>query len=280
MSTALPDFIVGLEDYTESINMGVYADPGVGKTVLAGSARTLILATENGTISAARQGSKAKMVDARTVPKLDAAYEWIAENCENDDFPFDWVAIDTATEMQNMFKRHIVQTRVDEGVAKSLNPYKVELQEYGETQEMFKDYVKRFNDLPINVLWTLHAKQAEDEEGNEFQCPDVHGKGYQLSTWFGAQMHCLGYMRIDRVNVRDPKTGSTREADRRRIHWKAGSNFRAKDRFDCLGAVTSGKSLEQLTKMIYDSASVPEEPPAPKKAPAKKAAPAKAPASA
>ncbi|WNM67448.1 ASCE ATPase [Rhodococcus phage Apiary] len=279
MSTALPDFIVGLEDYTESINMAVYADPGLGKTVLAGSARTLILATEHGTIAAARQGSKAKMASAMTVENLDRAYDFLAENCENEDFPFDWIAIDTATEMQNMFKRHIVTNRVDEGVAKNLNPYKVDLNEYGETQEMFKAYVKKFNDLPINTLWTAHAKTVEDEEGNTFICPDIHGKGYQLATWFGAQMHCLGYMRMDRVNLKDPKTGSVRETERRRIHWKAGANFRAKDRFDCLGAVTSGKSLDQLTKMIYDSAAVPEEPPAPKKAPAKKAAaPAKAPA--
>ena len=178
----LPPEIVDLNDYTECINLLIYGDPGVGKTVVAGSSKKgLILATEKGTVSAARQGSDAKVWNAvRNWTAVEECYEWLYDNCDKPGFPFDWVAIDTITEMQNMILRYIVDTRVTEGKAKNLNPYKTELQEYGEMHEMFKDYVGKFNDLPINTLWTAEAMQVEDEEGNEFRLPSLQGKGYQL----------------------------------------------------------------------------------------------------
>lgn len=268
MTVDLPAEIIGLDDYTESINMAIYADPGLGKTIIgASSEKPLIIATEQGTIAAARQGLlDAKMWKATShIDQVWAAYEWIYDHCEDEQFPFDWVVIDTATKAQELGRKAIVERRVEEGVAKNLNPYKVELQEFGETQEMFKDLVNKFNDLPVNVLWLAHAKQVEDEEGNEFVCPDIHGKGYQLSTWFGAQMHALGYLRMDEVNVKG-KDGNVRTVERRRIHWNAGHNFRAKDRFDCLGPHTTvgdtkkgARPLAELTKLIYDSASVPDD---------------------
>lgn len=264
----LPAEIIGLDDYTESINMGIYADPGLGKTIIgASSEKPLIIATEHGTIAAARQGLlNAKMWKATShIDQVKAAYEWVYDHCDDEEFPFDWVVIDTATKMQELARKSIVERRVEEGVAKNLNPYKVELQEFGETQEMFKDLVNKFNDLPVNVLYLVHAKQVEDEEGNEFVCPDIHGKGYQLSTWFGAQLHALGYLRMDSVNVKG-KDDKVRQVERRRIHWNAGERHRAKDRFDCLGPYTTvgniktgARPLAELTKRIYDSASVPDE---------------------
>lgn len=256
----LPDDIVGLEDYTESINMLIYGDSGSGKTVTAGSARTLILATEAGTVSAARQGSTAKVWNAvGNFPRVTDCYEWLYDNADKENFPFDWVAIDTGTEMQHLMLRHIVGERVDAGSAKNLNPYKVELQEYGEMHEMFRDYVKKFNDLPINTLWTAQAMQVEDQEGNEFRLPSFQGKGYQMATWVAAQMHCYGYLHMR--TVQHPETKRVREI--RSIQWQNSKEVRAKDRFDCLGMYTNilkGKpNLELLTKKIEESASVQED---------------------
>jgi len=253
----LPDDIVGLEDYTESINMLVYGDPGVGKTVLAGSDRTLILATEQGTIAAARQGSKAKVWNAvRNWGRVEDCYEWVYENCEKPGFPFRWIAIDTVTEMQNLILRNIVNTRIQEGKAKNLNPYKTELQEYGEMHEMYRDYIAKFNDLPVNTLWTAQAMQVEDEEGNEFKLPSIQGKGYQLAMWTAAQVHCYGYLHMREVV--NPKTDKLVRV--RSIQWQATPEVRAKDRFDCLGQYTNHPkgqpSLAALTKKILDSATV------------------------
>jgi hypothetical protein len=256
----LPEDIVGLEDYTECINLMIYGDPGVGKTVVAGTAKKgLILATEKGTVAAARQGSNAKVWNAvRKWHAVEDCYEWLYDNVEKKGFPFDWVAIDTITEMQNLALRYIVDTRVTEGKAKNLNPYRTELQEYGEMHEMFKDYVGKFNDLPINTLWLAEAMQVEDEEGQEFRLPSIQGKGYQMAMWTAAQMHAYGYMHMR--DVQHPETKRTRQM--RSIQWQASKEVRAKDRFDCLGMYTNHpkgqKTLQVLEQKIISSASVAE----------------------
>ena len=256
----LPEDIVGLEEYTECINLMIYGDPGVGKTVVAGTAKAgLILATEAGTVAAARQGSKAKVWNAvRKWHAVEDCYEWLYDNVERPGFPFDWVAIDTITEMQSMILRYIVDTRVTEGKAKNLNPYKTDLPEYGEMHEMFKDWVGKFNDLPINTLWTAEAMQVEDEEGQEFRLPSLHGKGYQIAMWAAAQMHAYGYMHMREAE--HPKTHRVQTV--RSIQWQASPNVRAKDRFDCLGMYTNHakgqKTLQVLEQKIISSASVAE----------------------
>lgn len=288
MSFDLPDDIVGFEDYTESINMMIYADSGTGKTVIAGSDKTLVLATEDGTIAAARQGAKRNggaVWPTKTVESFVKAVDWLEENVEQPGFPYRWASIDTATELQSIMLRHLVDRRVEEGVAKSLNPFKVELQEYGEMHEMFRTYVRKLNDLPINVLWTAQAMMTEDEEGNEFRMPAFQGKGNQMAMWMASKMHCYGYLHHATVNVKDAN-GNVKTVQRRRIQWQPTATVRAKDRFDCLGQFTTvgdaskTAPLKELTQKIYDSAGADEEPtPAPKKAPAKKA-PAKAAATA
>ena len=287
MSVDLPDDIIGFEDYTESINMMIYADSGMGKTIVAGSDKTLVLATEDGTIAAARQGAKrhgGAVWPTKTVESFTKAVDWLEENVEDPKFPYRWVSVDTATELQSIMLRHLVDRRVEEGIAKSLNPFKVELQEYGEMHEMFRTYVRKLNDLPVNVLWTAQAMMTEDEEGNEFRMPMFQGKGNQMAMWMASKMHCYGYLHLANVAV---KTDSgTKTVQRRRIQWQASEHVRAKDRFDALGKFTTvgdaskTAPLKDLTKMILDSATIEEPTPAPKKAPAKKVAPAKAAATA
>lgn len=77
---SLPPQIVDLNEYTETINMLVYGDPGTGKTVLAGSDRTLIIACEPGTLSAARFGGAengAQVWPATTQKDIDEALKWL-----------------------------------------------------------------------------------------------------------------------------------------------------------------------------------------------------------
>lgn len=250
----LPPEIIGLEEYTEHINLMVYGDSGIGKTVFAGSANTLILATEQGTVSAARQGSEAKMADCTTLEKMDRMMDWLDDATLDPDFPFDWVAVDTATELQSIMLRDVVDRRVEEGTAKSLNPYKVELQEYGEMHEMFRTYVRRINRMPVNTCWTAQAMLTQDEEGNEFRMPMFQGKGNQMAMWMASKMHAYGYMHNATVAVKNKETNKVRNVQRRRIQWQSSETARAKDRFDALGQFTTGKSLADITTMIHTNA--------------------------
>ena len=271
---SMPEDMIDLQEYTENITMLVYGDSGVGKTPFAASANTLIVATENGTVSAAKRNAKmAKPPFVRVrncihnFDKVRATYEWIERNCTRREWPFDWVAIDTATEMQNEILRWVVNERVEAGTAKSLNPYKTELQEYGEMHEIWRDYVKKFNDLPCNIIWLAHAMTAEDAEGNDYRLPAFQGKKGELANWTAAQCHVYGHMTVqDRISATTRKPIQVRE-----IQWNGTQGVRARDRFDVLPAKTVNKTLRQIHKMIDDGNAVTEEPVAPKKAPAKKA---------
>lgn len=275
----LPPDIIALEDSTEHINIMVYGDPGVGKTVFAGSSNNpLILATEPGTLSASRQGSKGRVWPSTTWEGFKSGYEWLYDNVSEPDFPFDWVVVDTGTTLQEVILEDIVTKRTESDASK--NPDKVELQEWGDMHNRFRKYVNKINDLPVNVLWTAHAMMTEDEEANEFRMPQFQGKGNQMAMWMASRMHAYGYMHNVTVNVKKAD-GSITPANRRRIQWTATETVRAKDRFDCLGPFTTvgnaktTRPLSDLTKMIHESAAIDEKAPV-KKAPAKKVAAKKA----
>lgn len=266
-----------LDEYTEQLLIMLYSEPGVGKTAFGASApRTLIVATERGTISAAKvHGRKygTKVANcAGSWNKIVATYEKLASSPKLVD-SLDWIVIDTATEMHRLNLRDIVETRCADPSAKSQNPHKVYQDEYGEQQVRFADYFSKFNNLGPNVLWLCHAERAEDEYGDQFLRPDIHGQKGKLSAWIAAQNYAVGYMTPEQRKKQDGTL-----VDVRVINWKGSKEIRAKDRFSALGGRTVDKTLEQITNMIYDACAVPDEPakPVAKKAPAKKAAPAAA----
>lgn len=241
----LPDDIVGIDEYTENITMLLYGPPGIGKTRFVGSARTLILAVEKGTVSAKKSaGHQAKVWDCPDWASFERAYEWLKDNAGREGFPFDWVAIDTGTQLQLHIRNDIVQERFD---LKGGSLDKVQLEEYGEDQNRLMRFVTLVNDLPINVVWTAHAMMGNTEDGEELRLPQFHGKKGLVSNWIAAQMHCVGYMHFADVKF----TSGVKQA--RVIQWQGTANVIAKDRFDCLGGksgVTVGKTLSQITDTI------------------------------
>ena len=242
MAFDLPDDIVDIDEYTENITMLVYGAPGIGKTRFAGGAKTLILAVENGTIAARKAKGAAKVWDCSTWDKFVEAYEWLVENAGQEGFPFDWIAVDTGTQLQLNIRRNIVDS--DAAVDDSRNPDTVELQEYGEEQQRLMRYVTLINDLPVNVLWTAHSMLVTNEEGEEMRLPNFHGKGYGVANWIAAQMHCVGYMHFANVKTRDKVVKA------RVIQWRGSDTVTAKDRFDALGPRTVNKDLAEVTRII------------------------------
>ena len=73
--------IVSRDEDEEKVNLLVYGQPGVGKTVFAGSAdRVLFIAPEDdGTISAKRSGSKADKYPIKKWEALNTAYQALEE---------------------------------------------------------------------------------------------------------------------------------------------------------------------------------------------------------
>lgn len=236
-----------LDSFTESINLLVYADPGAGKTVLAGTMgeRGLIVSTEAGTISARRMGSKCKTVRVKTWPQFTAVLNALRRTGEYKGFAPDWLAIDTLTELQNIMIQGILADPPD---GKPREPDTMQIQDYGTAQGRFKRVIHALNDLPINVLYTCHAMRGEDEEGEPMILPDLSGKwGTQDSTtasrWVAGTVHSYGYLKVVK------KEG---EEVRRCLFRRSGPYF-GKDRYGVLAPYVESPDIKAIEARILET---------------------------
>lgn len=263
--------IVSLEEEDDFVNLLVYGMSGSGKTVFGGSGNNvLFLAPEDdGTLSAKRMGSTAQKWPIKRWADLNEAYEWLYDN---EDHGFDWIVIDSATEMQQMLLRDILETANRENDKRDLDI--PALPDHQKWQNKFKRFVKAFNALPVNVLWLALARSEEDQNKEDFLCPDIAGKKYQLALTFASYMTSFGYLEVTDKTYANPRRNEDGQPETvvrtvRQITWQDTGTIRGKDRTNRLAPVTINKTLAQLEKQIFAE-------PAPKEAPVKKA-PAKPP---
>lgn len=237
--------ISSLADFTESINGLVYADPGAGKTVLGGTTNGLILATEAGTISAKRAGSKALV---QPIPNWNALME-VVRRARRGDTKYldrDWWVIDTLTEAQNLLMRQILQDAHDENKSRNLD--QPQIQDWGIYQNQFKRVVKAINDLPVNVLYLCHTMTDEDEEGNQVVLPAIQGKNgtndpLTMSRWVCGTVHFYGYLKVKH----------TGDKEFRRLICKRSGPYFGKDRYGVLLPYVDDPNMLEIQKRIEDS---------------------------
>lgn len=243
---ARPTAIRDLEAFNESINILVYGDSGVGKTVLAGTApKSLFLSTETGTISAKRQKSKSKVWRIKSWQDLEEAYKYLAA----DDHGFEWVNLDSVTKMQQQLIRDTLDKRVEK--RGDSDPDIPEIADHQKFQNKFKRFMTAFIELPVNTLFTATAMRKEDEEGDDLVLPSIEGKGYGIANYACAEMDVVAYLGI----TRDKATKQTV----RRLLCQPTPPYFAKDRYDCLGKYIDNPTMPMILDMIMGSAPGAEE---------------------
>lgn len=231
MGIQLPSNIISLQEEDEYHNLLVYADSGVGKTVFAGSDDdVLFIAPEdNGTVSAKRFGSTARKWKVGGWDDISAAYKWL-NSLET--IPFNWVVLDSLTEMQDMCMRKILQEGVE--INPGRDPDVPQLQDWQPYFERFKRMVKSFNDLQVNMLYTALQMDEENEDGDKVVLPMLQGKGTQYAKKVSSWMTSFGHMKVARKPAGVDEEGVKQYDEFRIIQWKASKTVMAKDRTRCL----------------------------------------------
>ncbi|QNJ55374.1 AAA-ATPase [Gordonia phage LittleFella] len=248
--------IISLEDDEDTVNLCVYGYPGSGKTVLAGSDdRVLFLAPEDdGTLSAKRQGSTANKWPIRNLADFEEAIDRIEENIDEVRESFDWLAIDSATHMQRLLMRQILEDAVEENPERDIDT--PALQDWNKYYNKFQRLVQLTNALEINTIWTATVKSETDEEGDDFVLPDIQGRGYQEALTFASQMTSYGYLKAeDKIVKRDGEIvkdadGEPLKKTVRTITWRDTGKIRGKDRTNALAPVTKDLTLKQIRQLI------------------------------
>lgn len=236
-------------------NFLLYADSGAGKTVFAGSdRRVLFIAPErHGVLSAARMGSKAHQVKIKhwdhfrkSIDHLEAHPE-ILEN-------YDWLCIDSLSEMEKMLKRAILEEERGIRLSKDQDPDTLQIQDYGKAYTLMENVVYACNDLPINTLYTALSAVKESPDGKEFLVPMLGSsdkKKYELPMKIVAMMTSYGHLRVEDVEKPNPTEENpegVKMVRERRIYWDDTGKIRAKDRTTRLGPFTTNATLQKVRR--------------------------------
>jgi hypothetical protein len=248
MTSNLPEAIISLEEYDESINMMIVAESGWGKTVLAGTAdqrktdgpKALFLATETGTISAARKGSTADLWPIKHFNGLADAYRFFRYEGGCDEY--DWVLLDSITEMQKLSMDAALRKAVSENQGR--DPDVPAIQDYMKVQQQTLNFLRRFNELPINCLYTALPYRLDDEEGKPYFLPALDGKQGGIAQQSMAYMHVVGHG-VKRITEVDGK-----KAMARRVFFQTTGPYRAKDRYGVLGRSMDDITIPKVEELI------------------------------
>lgn len=237
------DQAISTQDSVESIKALIYGDSGVGKTYFAGSGRNngekdLIIAIEHGTVSAARAGSKAKIIRPENLDQLNEIVDAVCDEPHR----FDWVIVDSLTQMQDMIWEHIISSAVRANPHRS--PYDKQLQEYGEAQERYKAIVTKLLGSDANVIFTALSETTIDEDGNAVKMPSIHGKQGALAMWTAAKPDIVGYLRVAR---------SGKGKIYHRMEFNKSPEFYAKDRFGVFSKPGVNLTLETFTDKLLNA---------------------------
>jgi hypothetical protein len=244
----LPSNILFLQDEDEFINLLVYGNSGIGKTVFAGSDDdVLFIAPEdNGTLSAKRFGSTAQKWKIKGWKDVVEAFEWL-KSLEN--IPFHWIVLDSLTEMQQMCMRSILEEGVRINPAR--DPDIPQLQDWIPYFEKVRKMVKSFCALEVNVLFTALEQDEENEDGDKMVLPMMQGKGTQYAKQVASWMDSFGRMTTGRRKTGEMnEDGSAKFEEVRLIQWRGSRQVMAKDRTRCLEPRTVNLSLKEVRELL------------------------------
>jgi len=209
------------------MNLLVYGEPKVGKTVFCSTAMglgpTLLLTCERGTASI--RDTDVDVWELESMEELNEAYNWLADTKHE----YKTVCLDSLTELQRLIAEDVL--------AGSDTP---SMREWGIIRERIIRVVRYFRDLDCHTIFTALPALTKDEK---IVAPDLVGK---LKREIAAFFDEVGYMFVSHtrqadVILKEEETSNDLEGGelRRLILFAAHPDFIAGDRGGRLDRVES-----------------------------------------
>jgi hypothetical protein len=235
-----PSAIVPVGNEEKWHRMMVYGEPGVGKTVFAGtSPKCLILSSNQAeTMSAAGMGSTADTWVCESYEDIDEAYEYLRHEGYKD---YDWVWVDNLTMLQDQAMDRIMAELKKRKPER--NQWVPDQHEYLVNQNRLSTMVRSFLLLKMNVGYTAHLMRTEDDDGRVLYLPMMQGGKGQLSQKVCSYMNIVGFMQSVR------KEGEIR----REMILEKRSKYLAKGRFPGMSGTMTDPTVPKLESAIAAS---------------------------
>lgn len=216
------------------------APPGFGKTVFGASADGVLFLTTDpeGTESAYFMGLEAEEWEARVSRDAYDCIEWLEGGGHEE---YEWLVVDNVGQLQKMFRKRSMDR------ARANNPNRDEfvpgLDDHQRSQIEIEEFVKRVNEIPMNILWIAHQELNEDGDGEIFYSPAIHGQKGAVAQAICGLMKIICYGEL--VDPEEEGGDVTR-----RFWFSKYGPFSGKDRFDAFGPYLDDLTLGKLDEII------------------------------
>lgn len=257
-----PEDIVDLDSSVEYIRFLTIGENGAGKTPLAGSASNgLLIATEKGTVSAARRGSKMKLWPCKGWDDFDKAKSWLEEKSwDPEGIPFDWVSVDSGTAAQTQLLRAILKAETEAnptGRNRSMENSGLdlpEIQDHQLYQNRWKRYMEELTDLPVNLCVTAIPMSIEidDNEGgtDEHIVAQFEGGKGKIAWYCTGLFDCGGRVELRKKKIKRGEKDVV--VTYQRQHFKKSGAWWGRDRYEILGAYQDDLTLDKLAQLVNE----------------------------
>ena len=222
------------------LNFLVYGEPGVGKTVLAGSsaevsemAPVLILDVEGGTFSIRDRNPEVDVVRVQTWNDMQKVYDGLVKG----ELVYKTVVLDSLTEIQKFSMGLIMEKLVKDDPER--DPDVPGMREWGKNIEQIRRLVRAFRDLPMNTIFTaLSVSTRDPRTGLDKIRPGLSGK---LSGEVAGFVDIVGYMYVKSI-----------DGELQRLLLTAATDTQvAKDRSAKLPPVVQNPTLPTIYQSIF-----------------------------
>src|ERR1041384_999173 len=220
---------------TSNLNMIVYGDPGVGKTLLAGSAAdvaemapVLFIDVEGGTLSLRNTHPYIEVVRVKTWEDMQNLYNELHRGKT----PYRTVVLDSLTEIQKFSLMRIMVDLVREHDDR--DPDVPGMREWGKNIEQIRKMVRAFRDLEMNTIFTALAQYDKDQRtGMLLTKPSLPGK---LAAEIPGFVDIVLYMYVKNVDGEQKRLMLSQKTD----------SVQAKDRSGMLSPVIENPTMSKL----------------------------------
>lgn len=186
------------------VNMLIYGESGVGKTLLAGSAddvpamrQVLFIDVEGGTLTLKNKYPNIKSVRVKTWHDMQAVYDELYKNNHG----FTTLVIDSLTEIQKLSMSTVMRKLVDDHEERDADVPGI--REWGINIEHTRKFVRAFRDLPVNTIFTaLVQSEKNNRTGAMKRKPSLNGKVKDEVAGFLDIVVYLYIKEIDQANKR------------------------------------------------------------------------------